>query len=127
MVHRLPIEKASITGADIKNPKRHKGRSAPAARPLGVPSDWLDDDAAKAWEAFKAEIPYLMERDRAMLEICSMVRGDLMAGKDVGVTRVSMYQSILSKLAASPVDASKVSVPDDGDEDPADQFFKRPN
>jgi len=39
-----------------------------------------------------------MESDRAMVEVCSLIHGELMADDDVGVTRLSVYQSTLSKL-----------------------------
>ncbi|KQM88646.1 hypothetical protein ASE67_02580 [Sphingomonas sp. Leaf23] len=62
-----------------------------------------------------------MESDRALVEIASSVRGRLLAGEDVGVTALSMLQSILSKLGGSPADRSKVALPDDEKE--RDEFF----
>lgn len=117
---RLPVAKADVTGAAAKNPGRHANRNDPSTVPLGKPSTFLDEHGAAAWEGFKLELPWLMESDRAMVEVCSLIRGELMAGKDVGVTRLSMYQSTLSKLGASPADRSKISVPEEEDDD---EFF----
>jgi hypothetical protein len=117
---RTPVAKAQATGADIKNPQRHRDRTDPGGRPLGDASSFLDEFGQQAWEGFKRELPWLMESDRALVEVASSVRGRLLAGADVGVTALSMLQSILSKMDGSPADRSKVSTPDD--EEP-DEFF----
>lgn len=119
--HRQPVEKAKITGAAAKNPQRHRDRKEPKTTGLGVPSKFLDLNGQQAWEGFRRELPWLMESDRALVEIASSVRGRLLAGKDVGVTALSMLQSILSKLGGSPADRSKVALPDDEKE--RDEFF----
>lgn len=118
---RTPVAKAKVTGAAAKNPQRHRGRSKPAVRPLGKPSTFLDKHGQQAWEGFRRELPWLMESDRSLLEVACVVRGRLLAGDDVGVQSLSMLQSILSKLGASPSDRSKVAVPDE--EKPQDEFF----
>jgi len=118
---RTPTAKARATGADIKNPGRHVTRKAPQAATLGKPSQFLDVNGQQAWEGFRRELPWLMESDRALIEIASSVRGRLLAGEDVGITALSMLQSILSKLGGSPADRSKVAVPDDEKE--RDEFF----
>lgn len=124
---RTPVAKASVTGAATKNPQRHKERKEPKGSALGKPSPFLDEFGVKAWEGFKKELPWLAESDRALVEIASSVRGRLLAGEDVGITALSMLQSILSKMGGSPADRSKVSV-DDGEEiDPADKFFLNAN
>jgi hypothetical protein len=121
--HRLPAAKARITGAAAKNPQRHSRRVDPATTPLGKPSTFLNPFGQSAWEGFKLELPWLMESDRAIVEICAQVRGLVLAGENVGVTKLSMYQSMLSKLGASPADRTKVSRPD-GDDEEADEFFR---
>lgn len=118
---RQPVAKAKITGAAAKNPGRHAGRSEPKVEGLGKPSTFLGEHGIAAWEAFKRELPWLAESDRSLVEIASHVRGRLLSGEDVGVTALSMLQSILSKMGASPADRSKVSAPD-GDT-PEDEFF----
>lgn len=118
---RTPAAKAKVTGAAGKNPQRHRDRKEPKSSPLGKPSAFLDDHGKSAWEGFKRELPWLMESDRALVEIAASVRGRLLAGEDVGVTALSMLQSILSKMGASPADRTKVMAPDDDEEE--DEFF----
>ena len=118
---RTPVAKAKATGAAIKNPKRHADRAQPVTRALGDASIFLTGGAVKAWEAFKLELPWLMESDRAMIEICALVRGLMIDGEFPGTTMLSMYQSTLSKLGATPADRSKIS---HGETEPeADEFF----
>jgi hypothetical protein len=119
--HRLPTAKARATGAAEKNPQRHRGRVAPTVADLGPASTFLDVNGRAAWESFKRELPWLAESDRALVEIASHVRGRLIGGEDVGVTALSMLQSVLSKMGASPADRSKVTVPDG--EEAEDEFF----
>lgn len=118
---RLPQDKAKATGAGIKNPSRHHARKEPTGAPLGKPSVFLDAFGVQAWEGFKRELPWLMESDRALVEIASSVRGRLLAGEDVGVTALSMLQSILSKMGASPADRTRIAVAPEDDDD--DGFF----
>lgn len=118
---RTPVAKAKATGAALKNPGRHAARSDPKTAPLGSPSDFLDAGGVKAWEGYRRELPWLTEADRSLVEIASSVRGRLLSGDDVGVTALSMLQSILSKMGGSPADRSKVAVPDGESEE--DEFF----
>lgn len=120
---RSPIAKAEVTGATVSHPGRHKERKEPKGSALGKPSAFLDEFGVRAWEGFKAELPWLAESDRALVEIASSVRGRLLAGEDVGITALSMLQSILSKMGGSPADRSKVMVNDGEEIDPADKFF----
>lgn len=121
-MERLPVAKAKATGADIKNPQRHRGRADPQVAEIAAAPAHLSKSAKKAWGLFRNELPWLVASDGALLEIAARVRGELMDGADVGVTKLSMYQSVLSKLGASPVDRSKVMMPDGGDEE-EDEFF----
>lgn len=118
---RTPTAKAKATGAALKNPGRHADRSNPRTVPLGDPSSFLDGHGKAAWEGYRREMPWLMESDRSLVEIAALVRGRLLGGEDVGMTALSMLQSILSKMGGSPADRSKVAVPDDEKEE--DEFF----
>lgn len=122
--NRTPTLKAVVTGSAARNPGRFADRNEPSAPALGGPSEFLDGNGIAAWESFRRELPWLAESDRALLEIASSVRGRLIGGEDVGVTALSMLQSILSKMGASPADRSKVSAPD---EDPDEDEFFGPN
>lgn len=118
---RTPAAKARVTGAAAKNPQRHRNRKEPAGRALGKPSTFLDENGKSAWEGFKRELPWLMESDRAIIEVCAKVRGALLAGEDVGVGKLNMLQTMLSKLGATPADRTRIMIPDDEDE--KDEFF----
>jgi len=118
---RLPAAKAKATGAALRNPKRHSKRKEPTTAALGGPPMHLGKYAKRAWARFKAELPWLTSADNALLEIAATVRGQMLEGKVVGVTALSMYQSVLSKLGATPTDRSKVNQPDEEEE--PDEFF----
>jgi len=118
---RTPALKAAVTGTAARNPGRFADRKEPKSQALGKPSAFLDEHGIQAWEGFKRELPWLAESDRALVEIASSVRGRLLAGEDVGVTALSMLQSMLSKMGGSPADRSKVASPDDDEE--GDEFF----
>ncbi|RYG79406.1 MAG: hypothetical protein EON59_16280 [Alphaproteobacteria bacterium] len=118
---RTPVAKARVTGAAAKNPQRHRDRGDPKTTPLGEASIFLDEFGRQAWEGYRRELPWLMESDRSLVEIAASVRGRLIGGQDVGVTALSMLQSILSKMGGSPADRSKVNAPDDEPE--RDEFF----
>ena len=120
---RLPVAKAVVTGAEIKNPARHRSRANPKTALIGDPPLHLVDSAKRAWRFFVNELPWLAASDGALLEIAARVRGQLMDNEDVGVTKLSMYQSVLSKLGASPVDRSRVMLGDEDDSDPEDAYF----
>jgi hypothetical protein len=122
---RIPAAKAQVTGAASKNPQRHKDRKEPKGVGLGKPSPFLDAFGVKAWEGFKQELPWLAESDRALVEIAASVRGRLLAGEDVGITALSMLQSILSKMGGSPADRTKVLHGGEEEADPTDKFFGR--
>ena len=93
---RIPAGKAKVSGADVSHPGRHKARKEPKVSSLGEPSAFLDKNGVKAWAYFKQEMPWLGESDRALVEIASSVRGRLLSGEDVGITALSMLQSILT-------------------------------
>lgn len=121
--HRLPAAKAAVAGADVKNPGRFKGRAAPKrTRPLGEPYAKMTDEQREAWEEFRAELPWLNNSHRALLRLACILHVRMDA-EDVGVNQIQTYSAILSKLAATPVDETKVGVADDEDESPEDRFF----
>lgn len=118
---RTPLAKAKALGTDTKHPERYRDRSEPHGKPLGGPSGFLTGGAVEAWQSFKSELPWLMESDRAIVEVCSIVRGRMMAGELMSAAAFSLLCIGLGKLGATPADRSKISVPDDGDE--PDEFF----
>lgn len=120
---RTPLAKAQATGQILKNPARFKNRKEPKSQPLGEPSDALDELEVKVWEAFKVEVPWLTEADRATVEAASMLRAKLWAGcRDEKV--VGRLLSLLGRMGATPADRSKIYAPkDDEESDPAESYF----
>lgn len=124
---RQPAMKAIVSGAAQKNPARHADRKLDKrTRPIGEPYAKMTPEQREAWEEFKSELPWLNSSHRALLRLACILRVR-MDDADVGVNQIQTYSSILSKLGATPVDETKVSIPDGEDEDPADRFFSRPN
>jgi hypothetical protein len=120
---RLPAKKAEVSGAALINAGRFKDRRAPkGTRALGEPYAKMTDDQRLAWEEFRAELPWLNSSHRALLRIACILRVR-MDDPEVGVNQIQTYSAILSKLAATPVDETKVGAPDDEDDSPEDRFF----
>lgn len=126
---RLPAAKAKASGADVKNPGRFAGRTAPkSTRPVGKPYAGMDDSEIGYWNEFVSELPWLHSGHRVLLRVACRLASQL-DGEDFGVSKAQALSSILSKLGATPTDESKV-MHGDGDEEPdsAEAFFaSRPN
>ena len=124
---RLPQAKAEISGATLKNPGTFKARKAPTGtRPLGQPYARMTPGQCAVWEEFRDELPWLNSSHRVLLRLACIITCRLDEA-DVGVNQIQTLSAILSKLGATPVDETKVSVPDGEEEDPAAEFFSRPN
>lgn len=123
---RLPAKKAEVSGAAVINAGRFKDRKTPKARPLGQPYAKMNEAQSEAWAEFADELPWLTAAHRPLLRIACILRV-AMDEPDVGVNKIQTYSAILSKLGATPVDETKVQHGDGDEEDPADQFFGRPN
>lgn len=118
---RLPVAKAHATGAAIKNPGRHAGRKTPkGTRAVGEPYVRMSDAEKAQWHEFAQDLPWLNSSHRVLLRLACKLTAD-MDGDDFGVSKAQALGSILSKLGATPADESKVSVPDDEEEE--DEFF----
>lgn len=120
---RLPTVVLKAKGSALKTPRLMVGRSEPQTAPLGPPSAFLDEHGERAWNCFVREIPWLAASDRAHLELASMLRGRLMAGKEVGVNALNLLRLCLTSLGGTPADRSKVNAPAAADDDPSDQYF----
>src|SRR3954447_10742465 len=120
---RTPREKARITGADRNHPSRFARRSASHTAPLGEPSNWMNNEQRVAWNQFRREVPWLMESDRALVEIASYLRARIMAGGEVGVGAMNQLRMCAAQMGATPADRSKVVLPDEPEDDPAHRFF----
>lgn len=126
---RLPAAKAEVSGATLANPGRFADRKAPkGTRPLGEPYAKMTDPQKAVWEELRTELPWLNASHRVLLRLACLWTAKLdEPDGDFGVSATQALSSILSKLAATPVDETKVVHGEDGDEDPADRFFGRPN
>lgn len=115
---RTPKAKAAVTGRDQHDKKRFKGRKEPKVEDdIGGPSSWMTAPQNKVWNQFRAELPWLNGSHRALLEIATVLRTRLTAGEEVGVQALGALRQCLSAMGATPADATKVSVPDDGDDE----------
>ena len=125
--NRLPAAKAEVSGAALKNAGRFEGRKAPkGTRPLGEPYLRMTDAQKIAWEEYRQELPWLNASHRPLLRLACIWTAK-MDDAEFGVSATQALSSILSKLGATPVDETKVNYGDEGDDDPADRFFGRPN
>lgn len=121
---RLPAAKAEVSGAALIHAGRFADRKAPKrTRALGEPYKMMSDAEQAAWHEFADELPWLNSSHRALLHLACRLRARLNTDPDMGVNAMQAYSAILSKLAATPVDETKVSHGDDGDEDPSDKYF----
>jgi hypothetical protein len=89
---------------------------------LGKPYASMTEPQCAAWEEFRTDLPWLNNSHRALLRLACILQVR-MEEPDVGVNQIQTLSAILSKLAATPVDETKVGQTDDEDEDPADRFF----
>lgn len=118
---RLPVDKASITGAAIHNPGRHNGRKKPkGTRAVGNPYVTMTEAEQAQWHEFVRDLPWLNSSHRVILRVACRLTVDL-DGDEFGVSKAQALSSILSKLGATPVDESKVA--GGGDEEEPDEFF----
>ena len=125
---RLPAAKAEVSGAALIHAGRFADRKAPrSTRPLGDPYVRMTDEQKEAWEEFRSELPWLNSSHRGILQVACILRARLNADNDIGVNALQTYSAVLSKLAATPVDETKVSAPDGDEGEPEDRYFGRPN
>lgn len=127
--NRLPQAKAEASGAAAKNPGRFAGRKAPKGRPIGEPYARMTDAQKAVWHECRAEMPWLKASDRILLRQVCALAARMEEDEDMGVSAHQALGSLLSKLGATPVDATKVSNGGDEEADPGEDFFAsgRPN
>ena len=123
---RLPQAKAVVSGAILHDAGRFADRKTPKYRPLGEPYLKMSDAQKDAWAEYRSELPWLNSSHRPLLRLACIWTAK-MDDAEFGVSATQALSSILSKLGATPVDETKVNHGDDGDDDPADAFFGRPN
>ena len=125
---RLPAKKAEVSGAAIVNAGRFKDRKAPKkTRPIGRPYKGMTPEQVAVWEESAANMPWLHSGHRLLLRQVCILAARMETDPDMGVSALQALGAALSKLGATPTDETKVNHGEDGDEDPADEFFGRPN
>lgn len=113
---RKPTKVLELNGAFERNPQRKKDREhePPPAGPLGDPPKHLDEALAARWREIQGWAPWLMETDQPLVESTCRLWMTIRNG----VAKTADYTSLLgylSKLGMTPVDRSKVQMPDVGD------------
>ena len=114
---RLPDAVATATGADKKNPGRFEGRSKPKQYPLGAPPRSFTAGQKKAWLAFSDEMPWLSKGDRTVVEVASRLRDRMENDPEFPMAGYAQLRLCLSSMGGTPSDRTKVTWPDDGDDD----------
>lgn len=125
---RLPAKKAEVSGAAIVNAGRFKDRKTPKkTRPIGQPYKGMTPEQVAVWEESAANMPWLHSGHRLLLRQVCILAARMETDPEMGVSALQALGAALSKLGATPTDETKVNHGEDGDEDPADEFFGRPN
>lgn len=125
---RLPAAKAEAAGAALKNPGRFKDRKTPKkVRPIGSPYAGMTPEQVEVWGECAANMSWLNSGHRLLLRQVCILSARMATDPDMGVSALQALGAALSKLGATPTDETKVNHGEDGDEDPADEFFGRPN
>jgi|SRR5450755_3936662 hypothetical protein len=120
--NRTPLAKAKATGRTLHDPARFKNRKEPPSKgPLGKPPRWMTTaNQIEAWKTFADELPWLNQSHRALVGIASGIRAKLMSGEDISVNGLNLLRLCLGQMGATPVDSSRLSLPDDDDEEDDD-------
>ena len=104
---RTPLHLARITGTIRVHPARFAGRSDLKTIPLGGPPDWMSDEQRAAWALFWAEVPWLMESDRCLVEIAAHIRARLLVGEQVGVSALNQLRMCAAQMGATLAERSQ--------------------
>jgi hypothetical protein len=125
---RTVLAKAEVSGATQKNPQRYRNRRGPVApKPLGEPYPGMPEHELAVWQEMAGNMPWLNVIHRTLLRLVCRLAGKLALG-EITPSEGQLLSSTLSKLGATPVDETKVAHGDgDGEEDPTESFFARPN
>lgn len=122
---KLPGELARITGASLKNPARYKSRTADAAADaIGDPPEWLTAAQHESWIDITGSMPWLRQSHTGIVSITAVLAAKLRNG-EAGTSAMNLLRLCLAQLGATPTDAHKIAMPEDGDNDDdlADEHF----
>ena len=124
---RVPKAKVEVTGPLARNPARFRNRREPKVQSLGRAPLWMDASQQEVWTQFAHALPWLNASHRALLGIAVGIRARLIACEPVDVQALNLLRLCLGAMGGTPADASRVTMPADDEEDPADAYFTRPN
>jgi phage terminase small subunit len=125
---RKPLALAKVEGRDKTHKSRYSGRNEPKGiGPIGDPPPHIQDVdgclTRTAWIRFTIEIPWLQEADTSLLEMASLIRGEILAGGVPGIQRINALRMMLAQMGATPADRTKIGVGGDDDTDEDDDWF----
>jgi len=124
---RTPLAKAKATGRTLHDKKRFSGRNEPVVKdPLGKTPKWMKNASQiEAWQTLASEIPWLNGSHRAIVSIAAQLLGKLIANEEISVNGLNLLRLCLSQMGATPTDSSKISLPEqeEDDEDPSAKYF----
>ena len=120
---RLPVSVAHVTGAAIKNPKRHAGRANPDVGKLGAPPKSLSAAEFAAWRMFADEMPWLGASDRTIVLVASRLRAKVLSDPDTPMNALAQLRLCVSAMGGTPADRSKVTEPEEATDSLASEFF----
>src|SRR5690606_30500729 len=123
---RLPKLKAEVSGAHLAHPSRFKDRTGPKnARPVGDPYPRMTKEQKAVWLEMAAEMPWLNSAHRQLLRLACLLAARLDTAPEFGVAASRALTQLLAKLGATPVDAARLNLGCDAEEDEDDAFFGR--
>jgi hypothetical protein len=76
---------------------------------------------AVAWEMFRAEVHWLTEADRRLVEAASKLQAKIWDGGSMQA--ITALLRCLSLMGATPTDRSRVFIKPTESKDPAEEFF----
>lgn len=122
---RKPTETLQLSGAFKKDPKRTRGLGPKSDRELGEPPAYCTVDVQLIWAEVQSIVPagLLTSADRLVVELLCRIVAKLREG---WITAAEMGQMTwcLSHLGMTPVDRSKVAVPQQKEASPFDEFMQ---
>lgn len=117
MAVRTPLAKAKASGAVAKNPQRYRSRADPKVKPLGSFPKHFSKPQKDAWRAFVAELPWLAESDRSVLESACALRAKTVT-EECAAADYRELRMHLSVMGATPVSRQNVTAPEVDEDDP---------
>jgi hypothetical protein len=121
---KTPQAVARITGANIKDPKRYADRADPVLPGVGTAPARLSPEQRATWADLVSDLPWLRRSDRTLLELACRLTTRMRTDPEMGIAALTQLRMCLSAMGGTPVDRSKVAMPDDNTSDPANEFLQ---